>query len=448
MFHFKIGQKNNSCESMINIFKNNTFARNSVILFAGSIAANLMNYFFHLAIGRMVSAEIYGQTESLISLIAIISVPAATLGLVATKFAAASKAENNPSGSLGLMKYLNRQVVIFGLPIFLIALALTPLVANFLKIGSLWPLVIIWALMFLSFFSAINLGILGGWQKFVAVSWNGVIGTLGKLIFGVGLVGLGFALNSIVGSFLIGGVIAYAASIIMLKFLKKGAGEVKGSGISGINFSSVKSYVFPAFAGSLAINLLGNIDMILAKHNLDSVLAGGYGALNVISKIIFFVTGILASVLFAMAAEHAHKKTDSAPILKTAIWLTVIFCLAATVFYFLFPHLILEIFFGAKYLGVAAYLGWFAISVSLFSLANLILQYLLSIHETRIAYFFLIISALAAVFILLLGKTIFAILIMISLSNLAGVLIGAIFLYRKRFSAIVEETTPIINYIE
>ncbi|HTX86682.1 MAG TPA: hypothetical protein VMC41_01275, partial [Candidatus Nanoarchaeia archaeon] len=113
---------------MIDIIKKNAFARNSLILFGGSFIANLLNYLFHLAIGRIVSPEIYGQTESLISLIAIISVPAATLGLVATKFAAAGKAENNPSSSAGLMKYLNRQIFIFGLPIFLLALALTPLV--------------------------------------------------------------------------------------------------------------------------------------------------------------------------------------------------------------------------------------------------------------------------------------------------------------------------------
>ena len=66
----------------------------------------------------------------------------------------------------------------------------------------------------------------------------------------------------------------------------------EAAGSAALIFHRFKSYVFPAFAGMLAINLLGNIDMILAKHNLDSVLAGGYGALNVISKIIFFVTGV------------------------------------------------------------------------------------------------------------------------------------------------------------
>ncbi|MDD4902477.1 MAG: oligosaccharide flippase family protein [Patescibacteria group bacterium] len=432
---------------MINIFKNNTFARNSAILFAGTIVANLMNYFFHLAIGRMVSAEIYGETESLISLIAIISVPAAALGLVATKFAAIGKAENHPESSLGLMKYLYRQVFVYGLPVFLLALAVTPLVADFLKIQGFLPVVMIWAAMFLSFFGVINLGILSGWQKFGSVSWNSVLGTLTKLICGVVLVKLGFALNGIIGSFLVSGVVAYFASVIMLKFLKTAANETPGV-IKKINFQSVKNYVIPVFVGSLAINLLGNADMILAKHNLDPILAGSYGALNVTSKIIFFVTGVIASVLFAMAAEHSHQQANSKPILKNALWLTIVFCLASIIFYFLFPRFILEIFFGSKYLSAASYLGWFAVSASLFSLANLILQYLLSIHATKIAYIYLVISLLAGIGILLLGRNIFAILIMIGLSNLASVLIGAIFLFRKRFSAIEEEITPIINYIE
>ncbi|HTW96952.1 MAG TPA: oligosaccharide flippase family protein [Candidatus Methylomirabilis sp.] len=433
---------------MINFLKNNAFARNSLILFAGSVLANLLNYFFHLIIGRLVSVEIYGQTESLISLIAIISVPAATLGLVATKFAAAGKAENNPESSRSLMKYLNRQVFIYGLPIFLLALALTPLLDNFLRIPSFYPLAIIWTGMFLSFFVTINLGILSGWQKFVAVSENSVLSALIKFVFGVTLVTLGFRLNAIVGSFAVAGVAAYLASIIMLKFLRTAPNASRNGEEKKINFQPVKNYVWPVFVGSLAINILGNIDMIFAKHNLNSILAGQYGALNVISKVIFFITGIIASVLFAMAAEHSHKKTDSAPILKNALALTLLFCALAVIFYFFFPSFVLSVFFGSKYLSVGVYLGWFAVSASLFSLANLILQYLLSIHETKIANIYLVLSILAGALILLLGKSIFAILIMISLANLAGVLIGAIFLYRQRFSALAEETPAIINYIE
>jgi O-antigen/teichoic acid export membrane protein len=433
---------------MINFIKNNVFARNSAILFSGAIAGSLLNYFFHLAVGRMVSVEIYGEAESLISLITIIAVPAATLGLVATKFAAAGLAENNPASSRGLLKYLNRQVFIYGLPIFLLTLALTPLAANFLKIQGSFPLVMIWAMMFLSFFSAINGGILNGWQKFIPASVNGVIGTAVKLICGLVLVKLGFALNGIIGSFLIAGVVSYFVSISMLKFLKTAPDKIKDGRPSKMNFQSVKNYVLPVFLGSLAINLLGNIDMVFAKHNLNSLLAGQYGALNITSKVIFFVVGILASVLFAMAAEHSHKKTDSAPILKNALSLTLIFCAGSIIFYFIFPRFVLSVFFGRKYLAVAFYLGWFAINASLFSLANLILQYLLSIHQTKIARVFLAISILAGIFILLLGQSIFAILIIISLANLAGVLIGAVFLYRKRFLTPEPEAPAIINYIE
>jgi O-antigen/teichoic acid export membrane protein len=433
---------------MINFIKNNAFARNSLILFSGTIVANLLNYFFHLAIGRMVSVEIYGQTESLISLVAVISVPAATLGLVATKFAAAGKAENDPASSRGLIKYLNRQVFIYGLPIFLLALVLTPLVGNFLKIREFFPLAMIWAMMFLSFFGAINGGILSGWQKFGLSSINGVIGTLIKLICGLVLVGLGFALNGIIGSFAIAAVVSYFISVLMLGFLKSAPNGTGNGAEIKKNFQAVKNYVWPVFIGSLAINLLGNIDMIFAKHNLDPILAGQYGALNIVSKVIFFVTGVIASVLFAMAAEHSHKKSDSSLILKNALWLTILFCAGSAIFYFLFPRFVLSVFFGNKYLAVAAYLGWFAISASLFSLANLILQYLLSVHKTKIAPVFLIISILAGIFILLLGKSIFAILIMISLANLVGVLVGAIFLYHKRFFMPESETAPLINYIE
>ena len=112
------------------------FVKNSAILFAGSLTASLLNYVFHLVIGRQVSVAVYGQAESLISLIAIISVPAATLTMVATKYGAACKADGNKNGSHEILAYLNKKVLKFGLPIFLAAVMLTPVIGKFLHVEN------------------------------------------------------------------------------------------------------------------------------------------------------------------------------------------------------------------------------------------------------------------------------------------------------------------------
>lgn len=402
-------------------------------MFAGTMLASVLNYVFHLVIGRQVSVEIYGEAEALISLITIISVPAATLTMVATKYAASCKAEDDKKGSLKIWKYLNKKIIKYGLPLFVVAVLATPYVGKFLNIQDNFSLLLIWLSMLLSFFAAINLGVLNGWQKFKDVSFAGVWGATGKLIFGVVLVKAGFALNGIIGSFVLGGLASYIATIFALKFIIIKREEKNVAHCNHIiDFKALKRYIMPVFVGNLAVTILGNADMVLAKHNLDALAAGQYGALTVVSKIIFFATGIIASVLFSMSAENSHKGNSSRHILKTALILVLAASLFATLIYFMYPMLILSILFGSKYQNVAPYLGWFAIAVTLFSLSNVIFQYLLSIHKTKISYAFLAVAIFLLVAVALYGKSIGAILMLVIISQIAAIIAGSCFLFDKK----------------
>lgn len=415
---------------MIKRIKNNPFAWNSLVLFSGSMAANVLNYFFHLIIGRIVSVEIYGEVQSLTSLMNIISVPAMTLTMVAMKYAAGTKAENNPRGSYEIMKFLGQKVLKYGLPIFIAAVLLTPFVRDFLNIKSNMPIILVWAMMFLSFFGSINNGILQGWQKFLSLSWAGVWGAILKLVIGVILVKIGFGLNGVIGSFAASAFISYFISVYLLRFIitqKDGQ-----SAVEKISFDSIKKYVIPVFVGSLAINILGNADMVIAKHNLDAVAAGQYGALTIVSKIIFFATGVIATVLFSMAAENSHKKNSSVAMLLNSLYLTLFVSICGVIAYFAFPELILSLLFGSKYVAVAGYLGWFAIVVSLFSVFNLIFQYLLSVHIIKPVYIFLGISILSSLAMLLVGKDIFAIISIVAVSQILAIAAGVFFLFNKK----------------
>lgn len=415
------------------LFSDHALMKNSAVLFAGTMLASVLNYVFHLVIGKQVSVEIYGETESLISLITIISVPAMTLSMVAAKYAASCSAEGDRNGSREILNYLNKKVLKYSWPLFLLAVVATPFVGNFLNIKNNFAIILIWIAMLLSFFAAINSGMLSGWQKFKDISVAGVCGAASKLIFGVVLVKFGFALNGIVGSFVLGSLAAYIVTLFALKFIitKKPDNEVTHCNHK-IDFKSLKRYIMPVFVGNLAITILGNADMVLAKHNLDALAAGQYAALTVVSKIIFFATGIIASVLFSMSAENSHKGNSSRHILKTALILVLVASSGATLIYFTYPALILSVLFGSKYQDVAPYLGWFAIAVTLFSLYNVIFQYLLSIHKTKISYTFLAVAIFMLVMIALYGKSIGAILMIVIISQIVAIISGIFFLLDKK----------------
>lgn len=411
---------------MIKRIKNNQFARNSIILFAGTMAASFLNYIFHLSVGRMVSAAVYGEVESLISLGAIVSVPAASLTMITTKFGACNKADDDCYGSLEILSFFNKKILFYGLPALSLALILSPYIKDFFRIESVWPLVIIWTMMFLSFFGAVTGGLLNGWQRFMESSWSGIWGALLKLISAIVLIKIGYHLNGAIGGFAIGVLVSYLASLYYLRFLKKGSTMKKNN-----TRLSIRNHIWPILLGNLAVAILANVDMVLAKHNLNPELAGQYGALTIISKIIFFATGIVGTVLFSMASEDNHKKNDTKKSLRHAIYLMALISIPALLVYYLFPGFIIGLLFGNKYPGASPYLVWFAVSVVLFSFANLFFQYLLSINEFRVAYIFLFVSIAASAAILFVGTDIFAIIAIMMAAQTLAVISGLYFLFKR-----------------
>jgi len=421
---------------MINRIKNNAFAMNSLILFSGTILGSVLNYFFHLAIGRLVSIEVYGEIESLLSLMTIISVPAMTLLMVTTKYSAQCKADNDTRSCKILFWEINKKIIFYGLPLFFLSLALIPFIKDFLKLSDNLPLFFLWIIMYVSFFTSLNSGILSGWQKFKDVSALGILGALFKLILGIFLVKLGFGLNGAIGSFALATIVAYLASFFTLRFLFLPQ-KIDHSPQKNIEmFTSLKKYILPAFVGNLAITILGNADMILAKHALDATSAGQYGALTIVSKIIFFATGVIATVLFSMSAENDHKKSNSLKTLFQAISLLLLVSISSTILYFIFPNFILSLLFGNKYTNIASFLGWFAILVTIFSLVNVFFQYLLSIHQTRLVYWLLAISLSMIIFIKLFGNTISGILTISIIAQISAVILSGYFVISSKKKAL------------
>jgi O-antigen/teichoic acid export membrane protein len=419
---------------MIQKIKNSAFARNSIIVFAGTMVINLLSYVFHLALGRLVSVTVYGEIESLLSFMTIISVPSAALGLAATRFSAAYKARGDKTGTWKIFDYLNVKVFYYGLPFYIVSLLFTPFVAKFLNIESYFSVILVFSGMFLSFLLSISGGIISGWQKFNESNWLGIIGVVVKLIFSVAIIKIGFALDGAIGGYIIGAMATYFVSILILKYFlgpKENSKSIEEKSVE-LDSKSLRNYIIPAFFGSLALNIFGNIDMVLAKHNLDSLSAGQYGALTIVSKIIFFATSAIGAVLFSMAAEDDHKNNDTRNILRKAFFLLSIISIGAVFVYFIFPNLLMGILFGSKYKAVSHYLGWFSILVVLFSFTNIIIQYLLSIHRTKFVPGILIIMAILILAIEYFGNSILSIVSIMIAGQIAAIVFLSYYLYNKK----------------
>ncbi len=412
----------------------NPFLRNSTVLFAGTMLVNVLNYLFHLVIGRMVSPIEYGEIESLISLLTIISVGAGTLTLIATKHAARMKGGHDVVGTRNLATYLNKQIVRFGLPLFVVMILFTPLVKEFLNIETSTGIILLWGTMLISFLSAVIIGVLTGWQKFSEVNTVNITSTVIKFFGAVGFIYMGLGSSGVVLGLLVAAGIGYLVSWCLLRRLtsREGAESSAFSETPDAIARSVKEYLAPAFFGTLAVAIFGNADMIFAKHHLTGEVTGEYGALSVVAKTIFFVTGVVTTVLFAMSSEvSTTNRSKSAETFRFAVWLTTLVSGSSVLIFSLFPEAIVGLLFGEKYLAVSRLLGWFALAAGLYSLASLCMQYLLSLHETKIVWYLLALSSLEIGALAFFGVSLYAIIGITILTQLGALFLGIFYIIQS-----------------
>lgn len=422
------------------LFQESIFVRNSLVLFAGTMVVNVLNYAFHFSLGRMVSAETYGALQSLIALLTIVSVPAAALTMIATKYGAAAKARGDYAFGHHLFSYLNKRIIKYGWPFIIAGVILIPLTKSFLRIDDTFAIAFLWALAALAFFGSVSVGILSGWQKFGAVNTTGIIGTGVKLLLGVFLAYLGFGLDGIMFGLVLAGIIGYFISVNGLRFLQHNYKENNETNLKEtekeIDFSFVRGYVVTALTGTLGLVALGNVDIVLAKHILNPELAGAYGALAIVAKIIFFATGVIATVLFSMSSESVEKNNNNGEsqsffMFWSALALTIFISAVAIVFYFLAPEFVMKIFFGNKYLATAPLLGWFGLAAGLYAVVNLVLQQLLSMHITRAAWWLLVVTVIELLALFFLGSDIISIIKIVIGAQIFALIFGLAFVFKE-----------------
>ena len=137
-----------------------------------------------------------------------------------------------------------------------------------------------------------------------------------------------------------------------------------------------------------------------------------------------------------MSAEDSHKKNNPLLIFRNASYLMLLISSVAIAIYFIFLELVLGLLFGSKYTDVAGYLGWFAILVTLYSFANLIIQYLLSINgKASVSYWMLVVAGLATVSIMLFGHSIYDIMNIMIVAQILAILIGAYYIFKSNKNA-------------
>ena len=365
------------------LFENSSFFASSSIIFAGSFVVNIFNYIFTLLMSRMMGVESFGEVSALLSLMLIIGVPAAALSMLMTR-ESASRLHTTHHSVRDLFLLLRRHTFIAAMIAWGLFLLMVPMLSGFLHIASV-PFIIFSLLIPFTASSSLQSGTLQGLQEFWLLSKQNILNALIKLVGSVALVMAGFSVVGVVcalvlaqiATWIYGSIAMHRKLAITPKSKSESEQDVK---TLGVIFTSL------LFA-TLLLTLLSNMDVLLAKHFLSPLLAGQYGALSTIGKIVIYGISAVTTVLLPMvSAAHASGNGGGERVLGLSLAAIAAGSFVIFAVFALFPGFFVHALFGAAYAPIASDLAIMAFAMGFVGLSTALINYFIAIRNTSFMY--------------------------------------------------------------
>ena len=385
--------------------------KGGIVIIAGTLIGSVANYAYNTLTGRFLGPENYGIFTSLMSLLAIVSVPMMAIQTVSAKFSSKFLAENRLGKVRALVSSLHRRLWPIGVAAALMIMILSGFVGRYLHIPSLVPIFILAIIFIVAFLVPITRGVIQGMQKFFQLSFNTSLDALFRLGIGMALIALGFKVNGAVGGVVAGTVLAYLFSFLPIRNILKHSSEP-------FDKKKIMEYSWPTVVVILCLTALVNADIIMAKHYLPPVEAGHYAALSTIAKIIFYFSGPIVSVMFPMISDLYSKGERHYHLLITTLIGVFGASMAILVFFTLAPQFTIKMLYGQQFISVWHFLPSMGLVMVLYGLVNVMANYFLSINKMKFVPFLVFFTVLEVILLSFFNSSISVFIIISMLSQI------------------------------
>lgn len=352
-------------------------AKGSAIVFAGTMAANIFAYLYHLVVGRILGPVQYGELAALLSLSYILNVFSIMLQTVVTRYVAHHAAKGNYGDIRTLITQLTVFLLSIGLLVLIVLIVLAPVIATFLHIRE--PIVVYFLFIgvIISMVTIVLTSVLQGLQRFTAGMVIANVISVLRLIAGVLAAGLG--VTATIGAGVIAGVIALFVTLVPLQTILHAKKSSSDTSISKLFSTSLATFLI-----IVGISVMNSQDVVLVKHFFPSLISGWYGALATMGKIIFFASSSIMYVLLPVVTDRAAKGKHTRGLVYVSVGIVACLSGIITLVFFVVPVPALRLLYGSAFIAAAPYLGIFGIFSSLYTVAYTIVMALMGLGKSTV----------------------------------------------------------------
>lgn len=357
---------------------------------AGLAGATLMNnaiqLLFTIVITRMLGADGYGALAAIIGAFLILLVGGQSLQAAAARETALGVLGDHETMRATLRTWTARLAVATVALALLGALLRDPLAAVTGTPEHPWAAAALPATGALWLLISLQRGVLQGLHAFGSVAVSLILEAFGRLATAVLLVAAGAGVTgAFLGTPLTIGITAAVLWVAISRRLDAPA-AAEAHPPSPTPLRTLRELVSGGWVPILGLGLLAvlqNVDVIIARHQLDADRAGSYAIAAVAAKSVVWVAiGVGLQLLPDATRRHAAGQ-DPRPVLARALGVLVVVAAPALVLFAIAPKLLLTLAFGPDGSDGSGALLLLGLAMTLLAVAYLTVQYMLALRERR-----------------------------------------------------------------
>jgi len=405
------------------VLKNFGFtAKNIGIIFIFTSIVNLINFIYHIVMGRLLGPEQYGILASIISFLFITIAISGTIQTSSVKFTSMYYASGKINEIRSLFILITKRVLIITLTVFLIIIIFLKQLSSFLNLNSYFPLIFLGIMIVESSLVAIGRGTLQGIKRFKQLGINLTIEVILKFLLGLLLVYSGLKANGAIIGVILALFISYLIIFSPLRDILNT--RIKKEKVS-INLKGFYKSITLILISTALFSLFSYTDIILVKHFFPAYEAGYYAAAVQIGRIILFFSGAIGIVILPRFSEKFVRKEKLYGTFYKSLLMISVISSVFLIFYYFFPENIVNFIYGKEFMEAASLIFIYGIFTTLISLIHVQIYYFISIGR----FWYLI-----YMFLILIGQFIFIWRLSNNLFNIIYILIfNSVFLLLLNF---------------
>lgn len=396
----------------------------SAIIFIGSNAGNVFNLLFNFFMVRNLSDADFGILTSLNSVIMLPLLVSTALMPIVVNFAAGYFAQKKLDLVHGLYMKLAKYYFSFCALLLILFLLSTPFVANFFHITNYQLIFLTGTISFIGLIATLNTAFLQAKLAFLFIAITTFVVAIIKFITGYIFVISGSGVAGGLWAILISLTFLFILSMIPLRFIFR-----RKSLNSSVPIKELVTYGIPSGLSILGFTFLISTDIFLVKHFFSPDMAGIYASIELVGKIVFFLTASISTVMFPVIVQKRAKNEPYHATFLIAIFLVLIPSIIITLIYYLYPEFVIT--FIVKKESVIEHsgiLGFFGVIMSIYSVIGLFVYFYLSINKLKVMYFILFAALMQAILIWLFHNS-FTEVLFVTFTVLFLLLVGLLLYY-------------------